>query len=115
MNTNVETDIVLVVVLPCKRRGIFEDEDENEGRGGFPLVPLVDVGGAKPKDVQQIPPALADLFAEVATTCRNADTFLAEKGQVTSPLLQVRSFERAQEWMEKLNGLQRNSTDCAKN
>jgi len=63
--------------------------------------------GAKPKDVQQIPPALADLFAEVATTCRNADVFLAEKDKATSPLLQVQLFERAQEWMERLNGLQR--------
>jgi curved DNA-binding protein CbpA len=63
--------------------------------------------GAKPKDVQQIPPALADLFAEVATACRNADTFLAEKGKVTSPLLQVQLFERAQEWIERLNVLQK--------
>ena len=63
--------------------------------------------GAKPKDVQQIPAPLADLFAEVATTCRNADTFLAEKGRTTSPLLQVQIFERAQEWIERLNLLQR--------
>ena len=63
--------------------------------------------GAKPKDVQQIPPALADLFAEVATTCRNADVFLAEKDKATSPLLQVQLFERAQEWMERLNLRQR--------
>ncbi len=63
--------------------------------------------GAKPKDVQQIPAALADLFAEVATTCRNADAFLAEKGKVTSPLLQIQLFERAQEWIERLNLLQK--------
>src|SRR5471032_431411 len=63
--------------------------------------------GAKPKDIQQIPPALADLFAEVANACRSADVFLAEKGKVTSPLLQVPLFERAQEWIEKLNLLQR--------
>src|ERR1017187_6922256 len=62
--------------------------------------------GAKPKDVQEIPAALADLFAEVATTCRNADVFLAEKGNAVSPLLQVQLFERAQEWIETLNGLQ---------
>ena len=37
--------------------------------------------GAKPKDIQQIPAALADLFAEVANSCRNADGFLAEKKQ----------------------------------
>ena len=63
--------------------------------------------GAKPKDVQQIPPALADLFAEVANNCRNADSFLVEKRAVTSPLLQVQWFERAQEWIERLNGLQK--------
>ena len=63
--------------------------------------------GAKPKDIQQIPTALADLFAEVATTCRNTDTFLTEKSKVTSPLLQVQIFERGQDWVEKLNVLQR--------
>ncbi|HTX20878.1 MAG TPA: DnaJ domain-containing protein [Candidatus Aquilonibacter sp.] len=63
--------------------------------------------GAKPKEIQQIPPALADLFAEVAVNCRNADAFLAEKGQATSPLLQVQLFERGQDWVEKLNSLQK--------
>jgi DnaJ-domain-containing protein 1 len=63
--------------------------------------------GAKPKDIQQIPTALADLFAEVSTVCRSADGFLAEKRQVTSPLLQVQLFERGQDWVEKLNVLQR--------
>ena len=63
--------------------------------------------GAKPKDVQQIPPALADMFAEVAATCRKADIFLAEKDRATSPLLRVQLFERAQEWIERLNELQK--------
>jgi curved DNA-binding protein CbpA len=65
--------------------------------------------GAKPKDIQQIPAALADLFAEVANSCRSADGFLAEKGKgkVTSPLLQVQLFESGQNWVEKLNALQR--------
>jgi DnaJ-domain-containing protein 1 len=63
--------------------------------------------GAKPKDIQQIPSALADLFAEVATVCHKADSFLAEKSKVTSPLLQVQLFERAQDWIEQLNSLQR--------
>src|SRR5471030_2968047 len=39
--------------------------------------------GAKPKDIQQIPSALADLFAEVANACLSADVFLAEKSKVT--------------------------------
>lgn len=62
--------------------------------------------GAKPADIQQIPAALADLFAGIATTCRHADAFLAEKSSVTSPLLQVQLFERGQDWVEKLNALQ---------
>ena len=67
--------------------------------------------GAKPKDIQQIPAALADLFAEVANTCRSADLFLAEKSRAASPLLQVQLFERGQDWIEKLNGLQRRLND----
>ncbi|MEI6194278.1 MAG: hypothetical protein WCS42_08100 [Verrucomicrobiota bacterium] len=63
--------------------------------------------GAKPKDIQTIPPALADLFAEVANSCRSADGFLAEKSKATSPLVQVQLFERGQDWIEKLNSLQR--------
>ncbi|MGB7768850.1 MAG: hypothetical protein WBN22_08360 [Verrucomicrobiia bacterium] len=62
--------------------------------------------GAKPGDVQQIPPALADLFTEVAATCRSTDDFLAEKNKAFSPLLQVQMFERAQEWIERLRALQ---------
>jgi hypothetical protein len=63
--------------------------------------------GAKPKDIQQIPAVLADLFAEVANCCRNVDGFLVEKNRATSPLVQVQFFERGQDWVEKLNGLQR--------
>ncbi len=67
--------------------------------------------GAKPKDIQSIPAQLADLFAEVAAVCRQADDFLVEKRKVSSPLLQVQWFERAQEWAEKLNALQRRLND----
>jgi DnaJ-domain-containing protein 1 len=62
--------------------------------------------GAKPKDIQQIPAALADLFAEIAQDCRSADGFLAEKSRTTSPLVQVQLFGRGQDWVEKLNILQ---------
>jgi hypothetical protein len=62
--------------------------------------------GAKPTDIQQIPSVLADLFAKVATTCRNTDEFLTEKGKVASPLVQVQLFERAQGWVEQLRTLQ---------
>jgi DnaJ-domain-containing protein 1 len=62
--------------------------------------------GAKPKDIQEIPAQLADLFAEVANNCRSADEFLAEKAKATSPLVLVQFFARGQEWVEILQGLQ---------
>ena len=61
--------------------------------------------GAKPRDIQQIPAGLADLFAEVAALCRDADGFLAQKARVTSPLLRVSWFQRSQEWIDQLNAL----------
>lgn len=69
--------------------------------------------GAKPKDVQQIPNSLANLFAEVAAVCRDTDNFLAEKAKNNSPLLQVQFFERAQEWIEKLNAQQKKLRDLS--
>ena len=47
------------------------------------------------------------MFIEVSNHCRSADIFLAEKSQATSPLVQVQLFERGQDWVEKLNSLQR--------
>ena len=67
--------------------------------------------GAKPPDIQRIPAALADQFAEVAMACRGADNFLMDKNQVTSPLLQVQWFERGQAWVEKLTALQQMLND----
>lgn len=63
--------------------------------------------GALPKDVQRIPSELMDLSLQVGKACREADTFLAEKAKVTSPLLQVTFFERGQAFVETLQELQR--------
>ena len=62
--------------------------------------------GTKPPEVQQIPSALGNLFAEVAMTCENADAFLAVKNKTASPLLQVRLFEQAQALDGQLRALQ---------
>lgn len=62
--------------------------------------------GGKPKDVQRIPPGTMDLFVEVGQLCREVDAFLAEKSQVTAPMLKVPIFERAMEWTDKLKALQ---------
>src|SRR5882762_9464497 len=40
----------------------------------------------KPKDLQEIPADLADLFIEIAQLCRQANAFLGEKSRVGSPM-----------------------------
>src|SRR5712692_7651157 len=59
--------------------------------------------GVKPKEVQEIPAETMELFLQTGQLCRQVDAFLAERAQVTSPLLKVKMFERAQEWTDKLN------------
>ncbi len=61
--------------------------------------------GAKPKDVQRIPPGTMDLFVEVGQLCREVDAFLVSRAQETSPLLKVQMFERGMDWTDKLQGL----------
>lgn len=63
--------------------------------------------GHKPKDLQEIPADLADLFIEIAQLCQQANAFLAEKAKVSSPMLRVQLFERGQEWAERLSTMQR--------
>src|SRR5437016_5918391 len=55
--------------------------------------------GARPKDIQQIPSGTMELFMEVGQLCRAVDRFLAERAPVTSPVLKVELFERAQGWI----------------
>ena len=62
--------------------------------------------GAKPKDVQRIPPELISFFNELNQMCREADALLVEKSTVTSPLLMVQMFDRSQECTERLAALQ---------
>ena len=58
--------------------------------------------GRKPEDIQAIPPDMMNVLLEVGRLCREVDAFLGERARVTSPLLKVPLFERAQEWIEKL-------------
>src|SRR5262245_42442101 len=52
------------------------------------LLHLIEIeAGAKPRDIQRIPPGTMDLFVEVGQTCRDTDSFLAEKAKVTSPMM----------------------------
>jgi curved DNA-binding protein CbpA len=61
--------------------------------------------GARLRDVQEIPPETMDLFFRVGEVCRETDRFLAEKRQITSPLLKVQFFERGEEYRKKLENL----------
>jgi len=63
--------------------------------------------GHKPKDLQEIPADLADLFIEIAQLCQQANAFLAERAKVSSPMLRVQLFERGQDWAERLSTMQR--------
>ncbi len=62
--------------------------------------------GAKPNDIQRIPPGTMDLFVEVGQLCRDVDAFLAQRATVDSPLLKVQMFQRGMEWTDKLQSLQ---------
>ncbi|HWH69177.1 MAG TPA: hypothetical protein VNT26_07315 [Candidatus Sulfotelmatobacter sp.] len=62
--------------------------------------------GAKPQQVQQIPPELMPFFMEAGRLFRDVDAFLAEKAKVTSPLLKVELFQRGQAWVDRLSALQ---------
>jgi len=61
---------------------------------------------ARLKDIQRIPPGTMDLFVEVGQLCRDVDAFLAERNQVTSPILKVQWFQKGLEWTDKLNTVQ---------
>ncbi len=63
--------------------------------------------GSRPRNIQRIPPGTMDLFVEVGQACRDADAFLSQRAQVTSPLLKVQMFQKGMEWTERLNELQR--------
>lgn len=62
--------------------------------------------GAKPKQVESIPDGMMEWFVEVSRLVREADAFLAEKAEVTSPMLQVQVFERGHELADILRTLQ---------
>jgi hypothetical protein len=59
--------------------------------------------GTKPAELERIPEGMMNAFFDVGRLCKDVDAFLREKAVVISPLLQVKVFERAQEWSEKLN------------
>ena len=71
------------------------------------LLHLIELeSGARPRDVQRLPAGTMDLGLEVGDRCRAVDAFLAERANVTSPLVKVQLFARAQDWTAQLQSLQ---------
>lgn len=62
--------------------------------------------GARPRDIQRIPPGTMDLFVEIGQTCRDADAFLAKKTEATSPMLRLRLMQEGLVWTDQLQTLQ---------
>jgi DnaJ-domain-containing protein 1 len=63
--------------------------------------------GARPPDIQQVPPELTERFFEIGRLCREADALIAEKAKTTSPVLRAGLFERGAEFTEQLMAMQR--------
>jgi len=61
--------------------------------------------GAPPEELQRVEPELLELFSAVNETCRRADSLLAEKEKLSSPLLQVKWLEQAHDHRERLQGV----------
>ena len=62
--------------------------------------------GARPKDIQRIPPGTMDLFVEIGQACRDSDAFLAKKTEATSPMLRLRLMQEGLAWGDKMQTLQ---------
>jgi DnaJ-domain-containing protein 1 len=61
--------------------------------------------GAKPKDVQAVPPGAMDLLMEIGQVCRETDLFLTARDKTTSPLVKAQMFEKGMAWTDKLTAL----------
>lgn len=70
------------------------------------LHPLELEAGARPRDIQRIPPGTMDLFVEIGQACRDADAFLAKKTGATSPMLRLRLMQEGLTWTDQLQTLQ---------
>lgn len=59
--------------------------------------------GARPRVVQDVPPALMDLCLDVGGVCQRVDRFLAEQTPGDSPMLRAARFAGSMEHQEALN------------
>lgn len=58
--------------------------------------------GERPKEIQQIPQDLMEMFLKVGQACREAEPVLTDSARNSSPLLKVKWFERSQNCVDKL-------------
>ena len=61
--------------------------------------------GARPAEVQTVPPGLTETAFAIGRLCRTADGLAQENERATSPLVQVGVFQRAQPVLEELTTL----------
>jgi curved DNA-binding protein CbpA len=62
--------------------------------------------GAKPRDIQRIPPGTMDLFVEVGQTCRDTDAFLQRRSVSNSPMVKLQLMQAGLDWLDTLQALQ---------
>ena len=68
------------------------------------LLHLIELeSGARPRDIQRIPPGTMDLFVEVGQACRDCDEFLQRRGTATSPMLRLKFMQEGLEWVDRLS------------
>lgn len=63
--------------------------------------------GARPREIQRIPPGTMDLFVEVGQLCRDVDAYLAASDGSDSPMLRLGRMRAGLEWGERLMALQK--------
>jgi curved DNA-binding protein CbpA len=63
--------------------------------------------GARPRDIQRIPPGTMDLFVEIGQTCRDVDTFLSVPAPEDLPaMLRLQRLRTQLGWSDRLMTLQ---------
>lgn len=71
------------------------------------LAHLLELEQGRPAaNIQSVPDDATELFFQVGQLCREVDQFLADRAQVTSPLLKVQSFERGLALTDRISQLQ---------
>jgi curved DNA-binding protein CbpA len=63
--------------------------------------------GARPRDIQRIPPGTMDLFVEIGQACRDVDAFLAVPAPADqAPMLRLQRMKTLFGWSDRLMSLQ---------